>query len=264
MNIVKRELRANLKSQLIWMFALAFLVAVWMIEYDSFASNPAINEFMAALPQGLLSALGMGEMSLTSLNGFVGSISLYLYLLLGIQAVLLGSSIIFKEERDKTGEYLFSMPITRVKIVANKMISAIINILIINATTLGAMFLSTSNYQKEEDFYQFILLTFIAIFIVQMIFLSVGMLVSAISKNHKKSANISVSILMGAFVISSLIDILDSLSFLTILTPFKYFQFAYIQNEMILNPLYLLVSIIVIVLGFILTLIIYPKRDLYI
>ncbi len=59
MNIVKRELRSNLKSLVILMVSIAFIVTVWMIEYKSFANSPEIAEFMAALPQGLLGVLGM-------------------------------------------------------------------------------------------------------------------------------------------------------------------------------------------------------------
>lgn len=264
MNIVKRELRSNLKSMIIWSIAIAFLVTVWMIEYESFAGNPALNDFMAAMPQGMLSALGMQDLTLGSLNGFIGSITLYLYLLLGMQAVLLGSSIILKEERDRTAEYLFTLPISRRKVIVGKTISAIINLIILNIITLSSMILSTMSYDKREDYYSFIGIVFVSIFIIQMIFLSIGMFVSAINKRHKKSASISVGILMITFLISSLINMVDSVDFLKYITPFKYFDTSYILNEMRLEPIYIVLSIVIIVAGIGGTLIFYPKRDLYI
>ena len=120
MNIVNRELKANLKSLIIWSIAVAFLVLVWMIEFESFANNPYIDDFIKSMPQGLLNAVGMSNLDLRSLEGFIGTISLYLYLLLGIHSVLLGSSIISKEERDKTAEYLFTLPISREKVICSK------------------------------------------------------------------------------------------------------------------------------------------------
>ncbi|NLC54493.1 MAG: ABC transporter permease subunit [Erysipelothrix sp.] len=264
MNIVKRELRANLKPMLIWALSIAFLVIVWMVEYKSFADNPAINEFMDALPQTLLSVLGMQDFTLTNLNGFIGSISLYLYLLLGVQAVLLGSFIISKEESDKTGEYLFSLPITRERVIVAKIIAATINLLFINIIALFAMLTVTMNYDKAANFYSFISLTFLALFIVQMIFLSVGMFVASVNKRHKKSGNISVSILMATFLIASLINMVDKLDFLKCFTPFKYFETAYIQKHMSLEPVFIIISIVIIIIGISSTLIYYPKRDLYI
>ena len=264
MNIVKRELRSNLKAIIIWSLAMAFLVFVWMIEYESFAGNSAIDDFMVAMPQGLLSALGMQDFTLGSLNGFVGSIALYLYLLLGLQAVLLGSSIISKEERDKTAEYLFALPISRRKVIVSKTISAIINLVILNMVSLGAMILTTMTYDKEENFYQFLALMFISLFIIQMIFLSIGMFASSINKRYKKSGNIAVGIVMITFLISSLINMVDRVDFLKYLTPFKYFDVSYILKEMRFEPIYIVISILLIVVGIGGTLIFYPKRDLYI
>lgn len=264
MNIVKRELKSNLKSMIIWSLAIAFLVTIWMIEYESFAGNPALNDFLAAMPQEMLGALGMQDFTLTSLNGFIGSISLYLYLLLGMQAILLGSSIISKEERDRTAEYLFTLPVSRRRVIAGKTISAIINLATLNIITLITMILSTIAYDKGENFYSFIGIMFLAIFIIQMIFLSIGMFVSAVNKRHKRSGNISVSILMITFIVSSLINMVDSVDFLKYITPFKYFESSYILNEMSLEAIYIVLSILIIVAGIGGTLIFYPNRDLYI
>lgn len=264
MNIVKRELRSNLKSMIIWSVAIVLLVSVWMIEYESFAENPAIDDFMEAIPQGMLSALGMQDFTLGSLNGYIGSISLYLYLLLGMQAILLGSSIISKEERDRTAEYLFTLPISRRKVIVGKTISAIINLVILNIITLISMILTTMSYDKGEDYYSFIGITFVSIFIIQMIFLSIGMFVSSVNKRHKKSANISVGILIVTFLISSLINMVDSVDFLKYITPFKYFDTSYILNEMRLELTYIVISILIIVAGIGGTFIFYPKRDLQI
>lgn len=264
MNIVKRELKANLKSMIIWGIAIALLVTVWMIEFESFSNNPAINDFMDSLPKGILDVVGMSDLVLTSLSGFISGILLYLYLLLGIHAVLLGSSIISKEERDKTAEYLFTLPISRKKIIMNKTISAIMILFILNIVTLGTTLLSTMSYNKEEGFYKFIALLFIAIFIIQLIFLSIGMLVSSINKKYKKSGNISVSILIIMFLISSLINMVDNLDFLKYITPFKYFDGSHILNYGNLEPIFVIISLLLIICGIGGTFILYPKRDLYI
>lgn len=264
MNIVKRELRSNLKSMVIWSLATGFLVFVWMIEYESFVGNPAINDFMESIPESMLGALGMQDFTLTNLNGFISSITLYLYLLLGIQAILLGSSIISKEERDKTAEYLFTLPISRRKVIVGKTISAIINLIILNLATLVVMILSTTTYDKEENFYSFIGIMFLSIFIIQMIFLSIGMFVASVNKRYKKSANISVGILIITFLISSLINMVDNVDFLKYITPFKYFDPAYILNEMSLEPVFIVISFFIILVGILGTLIFYPQRDLYI
>ena len=264
MNIIKRELQSNFKSMIIWSISIAFLVAVWMIEFTAFVGNPAIDELMNSMPQGILNAIGMANIDFASLEGFISAIWLYIYLILGIHSVLLGSSIISKEERDKTAEYLFALPISRKNVILGKTISAIINLLILNIITLVSMILSTMEYDKGEDFYIFIGLLILSLFIIQMIFLSIGMLVSSLNKRYKKSGNISVSILMVTFLISSLINMVDSVDLLKYITPFKYFDPEYILNELALEPVYLMISLLIIVCGLGGTIIFYPKRDLYI
>ena len=262
MNIVKRELKANLRSMIIWSSALVFLIFVWMIEYKSFVNNPQINDLLESMPQVMLEAFGMGNMTLSSLSGFISAIGLYLYLLLGMHAVLLGSSIISKEERDRTAEYLFTHPISRKDVIGSKLLSTLINLIILNIIALLTTIASSLQYEKDEGFYKFIALLFISIFILQMIFLSIGMLVAAISKNAKKSGNISVTILMLAFLTASLINMVDSLDFLKYITPFKYFDGDLLLKEARIEPIFLVLSILIIGVGIGGTYIFYPKRDL--
>nr|WP_300005043.1 ABC transporter permease subunit [Tissierella sp.] len=262
MNIIKRELKSNLKSLMLWSLGIIFLISIWMIEYESFAGSPAINDILDSMPSSLLDAMGMGNMDLSSVAGFLSALSLYLYLILGIHAVLLGSSIIAKEERDRTAEYLFALPVSRISIIRSKTIAAVINIIVLNLITAAVVIVTSMNYQKDESFYKFLGLLFIAVFLFQMIFLSIGMLVASINKKYRRSGNISVSILMISFIIASLVNMIEKLDFLKYITPFKFFDSDIILEEMRLEPVFILISILIIAVGLGGTFIYYPRRDL--
>ena len=146
--------------------------------------------------------------------------------------------------------------------IIEKMVSAIVMISFLNVITFLAIIISTLNYEKGDDFNSFLLLLSVSIFIIQMVFLSIGMLIAAMSKHPKKSGNISVGILVVTFLIASLINIVESVDFLAIITPFKYFEASYILDEMRLKPFYLLLSTVIIIIGLGGTLVSYPKRDL--
>lgn len=264
MNIVKRELRSNLKSMIIWSVSIGVLVTLWMVEFESFANNPYLGGLLNSMPQGILAAMGLIDLNLTSLGGFISGIGIYIYLLLGIHGGLLGSSIISKEERDRTGEYLFTLPISRERVIVGKICSAVINLLILNIITIGSIILTSINYDKSDGFYKFIGLFAIAIFLIQMIFLSIGMLVASVIRRYKKSGNISVTILMITFFMSSLINIVESLDFLKYILPFKYFELSKILSSGQLDPVFIFISIAIVVCGIGGTMIFYPRRDLYI
>ena len=51
MNIVKRELRDNLKSLLIWSGCITVIIAMMMTEYQAYADNPEMANVLDAMPE---------------------------------------------------------------------------------------------------------------------------------------------------------------------------------------------------------------------
>lgn len=264
MNIIKREMRANLKSLLIWCGFIIFFILSSMIKFDTVSSNSNIDQIMTSIPDSMRDIMGIKNITLSNISGYISALTLYLYLILTIHSALLGSSIISKEERDRTAEFLFSFPISRSKVLLMKIIAAFINILIVNLLTLGILILSSYRYTKDENFYTFIALIFIAIFLLQMIFLSVGMLIASITKRYRKSGNISVGILIISYALAFLKNMINKWDFLNYITPFKYFDSNTILSENILDIKFVILAIIIIALGIGITFYSYPKRDLQI
>ena len=125
MNIIKRELRANLKALVIWALSLTAILALASTEFGVFLDNPDIVEAMTQFDD-MMVAIGGSISNMNTPEGFLSLMSIYLYLPVSIYGALLGSSIISKEERDKTAEYLYTLPITRNQVLARKIIAALI------------------------------------------------------------------------------------------------------------------------------------------
>jgi ABC-2 type transport system permease protein len=265
MNIVLRELRANLKSIIIWSLSMTFLIYVGMIKYSGFQSaGQSVNELFEQLPAAMKSILGMNGLDLTSISGFYAIFFLYFMLLAGVHAVMLGAVIIAKEEKDKTADFLFVKPVVRSKVITAKLSAAFINVVILNAVTLISSILIVSIYNKGESINSQIINLMLALFVIQVIFLSVGAVIAAISRNTKKSTSIATTILLSAFMLSVAIDLYKKLDFLEFLTPFKYFKTAEVMREGSFNPLYLLISLVIIIGCTASTYWIYKKRDIHI
>lgn len=264
MNIVKRELRANFKSLLIWGACMFAIVAMMMSEFSAYYDNPEMADIMESMPQGLLEAFSLNGANLTTVSGFVSMASLYFYIMLGIFAVLIGSNIIAKEERDKTVEFFMTLPISRERVIISKLIAATMNCLGINLILGLSLIITTLKYSPDSDFYKFLALLQLALLVIEMIFMSIGMCLSALMKRYKKSGTYSVSILLVLYIMSILIALSDSLEFLKYLTPFKYFEAAQLLNNGKFELVYVLLSIAIIGLGIGGTFIFYPKRDLHI
>lgn len=264
MNIIRRELKSNFKSRIIWSVSMILLIIAVFIEFSAFRDSPEINDVLNSFPDSVLSALGMGDADMTTLSGFLSLISLYIYLPLSIHASLLGSSIISKEERDKTAEFLFTLPVSRKKAIVNKIISSILEVINLNFLTALTIVIMGLQHNPDGKFYKFLLLLFLGIFLTQLIFLSIGIFIASITKRYKKSGNISLTILFVTYIISVLIGLTDKIDFLKYITPFEYFKSSYILENLELKLVYIVISFIIISISMIGTFKVYPKRDLYI
>ena len=135
MNIYLRELRANVKSLLIWVGIIALLVVIGITKYAAFADDPQMLKLLDAYPDSLMNALNMKAFNLTTISGFYGIMFIYFGLMGAIAAAMWGSSIISKEERDKTVEFSLVLPVSRARVITAKALAALTNIVVFVAFT---------------------------------------------------------------------------------------------------------------------------------
>lgn len=263
MHIIKRELRANFKSLLIWSAVMILIILMAMAEFSAYYDNPEMADILDAMPKAMLEAFSMANANLTTVSGFVSLFSFYFYIMLGLFAVLLGNGIISKEERDKTAEFFLTLPVSREQVIFSKWIAAIIHCILINAVTGSTIYVTTYKYSPDNEFYKFLGLMLLALFILQMIFLSVGMFLAAFLKRYKSSGKLSASILFVTYIMSIMVGLSDKMEFLKYLSPFRYFEANNILHEMKFELVYVILSLCIITVFMVGTFIIYPKRDLH-
>jgi hypothetical protein len=102
-NIFFRELRANIKSLLIWAGIVILFNLVGVMKFSAYYNNPELLAIVDSFPPAMVSALSLNAFNLTTVTGFYGIMIVYFALILTIAAVMWGSDIIAKEERGKTG-----------------------------------------------------------------------------------------------------------------------------------------------------------------
>ena len=117
MNIFIRELKANRKALIIWCACILVGVLSGMGKYTAYSSGGSNSDLFNTLPFAVKALLGIGSFDVTKMSGFFALLFLYMELMIAIHAVLLGSGIIAKEERDKTTEFLMIKPVSRSSIV---------------------------------------------------------------------------------------------------------------------------------------------------
>jgi ABC-2 type transport system permease protein len=264
MNIFLRELRANLRSLLIWGVIMVLFIAMAMAKFTAYEGNPELLQILDSVPPALLAAFQMQAFNLTTITGFLGVTITFFTLLGSVYAAMLGSDIISKEERDKTVEFSLTLPIPRRKLITSKLLAAVVNCIAFLLITWGATLFSVAKYQPDSAFYDFLLLGMLAMLILQLTFLAVGIFLGCAMKQYKRAGSIAVSLLLGTYFLSIISGMSENLDFLKYFSPFTYFNAATMLHESRLEMTYVWISAGIIAVALIGGYATYAKRDLYI
>lgn len=263
MNLFLREMRANRKSLIIWSICVIFMVVSGMGKYGATESaGQSMKEIISQMPKSLQAMMGVGSLDISSAIGYYGILFLYLILMATIHAMMLGATIIAKEERDKTSEFLLVKPISRNRIITNKLLAAFVNLLIFNMVTFITSIKMVAYYNHGQAGAKNIGLLMGGMFILQLIFLFLGTGIAAVSKKPKKAGAIGTVILLVTFILSILIDLNSKLANLKYLTPFKYYEAKNVLADGSLNPTFVVLSVLIIILFASATYIFFNKRDM--
>ncbi len=227
MNIFKRELIAHFKSFLVWSAVMVFLIAAGMMKYGAFArTGQAINEIFASLPPAMMTVFGVAEgVDLTSIGVFYSIFFLYFLLMISVHSTMLGASIIAKEERDQTADFLLVKPLRRRQIVTPKILAALVMIALYNQVTFvaSALFVAAYNQTGQSLTRPIFILTSV-LFLVQLLFLGIGLCLGAWAKRAEQASGLATAIILGTFVLKVVIDLKDDYEKIEFLTPFRYFK----------------------------------------
>lgn len=264
MRIYLRELKANYKSLLIYCGISLFFMTVGFAKFSGYAENPELLAILDSLPQAMLDAFSMNAFNLTTVTGFFGVMYVFIGLILSIAAAMWGSDIISKEERDKTVEFSLTLPVKRSTLITAKTAAVLTNCIVLALVTWGFVLINTARYNPDAEFYSFVSLGMLSLFIMQMIFLSIGIFLGSAMKKHKNSGSVAVSILLGTYFLSVIAGLNEDFEFLKYFTPFKYFDPAVLLHESKIDLPFVWLSLVIIALSMIGAYLTYSKRDLYI
>lgn len=262
--MLKRELKINLKSFIIWLsvllsiFLIGFLIYPTIIESNSVES---LNEMMKMFPEEMLKAFNFDIASIDSVYGWIKSEGfVFALLMIGCYSGILGSNILLKEEDEKTIEYLNSLPITRNNIIFSKVVSGLIYMILI--TLLLAIFnLFGLILSGEFDIKQYLLLSITPIFPSIVIYF-ICMFISTFTHKTKQTTGISLGIVLLSYVLQTLSVMTKETEFLKYFSVFTLADIRTVISNISINPIMIIISISLSLLFLILTIIRYNEKEL--
>ena len=264
MRIYLRELKANSKSLLIYIGVIALFVLIGFQKFSGYAENPEILEVLDSMPAALMDSFNMNAFNLTTVEGFFGVMYAFNALILGIAAVMWGSEIISKEECDKTVEFALSLPVRRSTLITAKSAAALTHCILLALSTWGLNAANAAAYDPDPGFYKFLFEGMAALMVLQVIFLAVGIFIGSAMNQHKRAGSVAISVLLGTYFFSVIAGLKEEWEFLKYLTPFEYFDPSLILRESRVEPVFLWISLGIVLVSLAGAYLTYHRRDLYI
>ncbi len=260
MNIYKRELRAHRKGFIIWCVGMCLMIAACMSKYSAGNSSGSLSEIMNSMPAVMQNMFGMGVLDPGKVLDYFAMTFVYIALIATVHASMLGATVLAKEERDKTIEFLAVKPVTRTALVTAKLCAAFTMVLILNVMTTLVSLGVISSYEGSQGAYKTLLPLMLAMFALQLIFMFIGALCSAVLKNPLKATSLSSGIMLFSFFLYIIIEMAGNIDYLNFLSPFEYFDAKDVVTEQI-SIIYIALAAVLITVSAILTYGKYKKRD---
>jgi len=264
MNIFLRELKASLKSLIIWSSVMLLLILTGVSKFSAYYNDPSMLAILDSFPKPLLDAMSLRAFNLTTLEGLFGLMFIYFGLMGAIATAVWGSDMISKEERDKTVEFALVLPVSRSRVITAKALAAAVNAALFVLVTWGVSIAAAQSFDPTPAFYNFLKIEMAAMFIIEMIFLAIGLLLGCAMKRYKLSGSTAIAIILTTYFLSIVSSMQENLAFLRYLTPFKYFDAAELYRTMRFDSTFLLLAAGIILVCIIAAYWTYNRRDLYI
>lgn len=224
MTLVKHELRQGKLSLLIWTGAIGFLLAVCVFLFPEIKGQMGDVSDVFASMGSFTAAFGMDRLNFGTLIGFY-AIECGNVLGLGgaFFAALCAVGILSKEEKERTAEFLLTHPVSRIRVITEKLMAVLIQIfamdIVIFAVSVGSMAAIGEEIPWKE-----VSLMHLSFFLLQVELAGICFGISAFLRKGSVGIGLGVAIMM--YFLNLVANMAEVAEFLKYITPFGYTEGA--------------------------------------
>lgn len=261
MTLVKHELKQGRASFIIWTAAIGFLLAVCIFLFPEMKGQmDSVNDVFASMGS-FSEAFGMDRLNFGTLTGFYavecGNV-------LGLGGAFYGAlcavGILSKEEKDKTAEFLLAHPVSRKRILTEKLLAVLLQItamnLLIYLISVGSIAAVGETVPWKE-----ISLLHLAYYLLQLELAGLCFGVSSFLRKGSAGAGLGIAVMM--YFLNLIANIADTASFLKYITPFGYCDGADIMANGRLDGTMVAIGAAIGIGGIVIAYLNYTRKDIH-
>lgn len=261
MTLVRHELRQGKTPFLIWTASIGFLLATCIFLFPEMKGQmDSVSDVFASMGS-FTQAFGMDRLNFGTLIGFY-AVECGNVLGLGgaFFASLCAVGVLSKEEKDKTAEFLLTHPVSRKRIITEKLIAVLIQITALNVI-IYALAIGSIAAVGEDIPWKEISLLHLAYYLLQLELAGICFGISAFLRKGSAGAGLGIAAMM--YFLNLIANIADVADFLKYITPFGYCEGADIVSNGSLDITLVSVGAVMGIIGVLLAYLHYTKKDIH-
>lgn len=261
MTIVKHELRQGRTAFLLWTGSIGFLLAVCIFLFPEMKGQMDSVSSLFSSIGAFTAAFGMDRLNFGTLIGYY-AIECGNVLGLGgaFYASLCAVSMLSKEEKDRTAEFLLTHPVSRTRMISEKLLSVLIRITALNGIVWLLSVGSIAAIGETVPWKELNLLH-LAYFLLQLELSAICFGISAFVRRGSLGIGLGVAVIM--YFLNLIANITEKASFLKYVTPFGYCSGADLVANGSIDPAMAAIGILIGTAGVIAAYLKYTKKDIH-
>ena len=260
MTIVKHELRLGGKAWIIWTASVSFLLVVCIFLFPEMKGEMDNISTMFSDMGSFSAAFGMDRMNFGTLIGYY-AVECGNVLGLGgaFFASLCAASILCREEKDRTAEFLLNHPVSRTRIITEKLIAVLIQVVVFNVIVFALSIISMAAVGESIPWKEVTLLH-LAFLIMQIELCGICFGISAFMR--KGSMGVGLGITFILYFMNLISNITEKAEGLKYITPFAYCDGSTVVTDLKLNAVKIAIGMAYCAIGIAAAYMKYSKKDI--
>lgn len=224
-SVAGRTLRDARRGFVLWSAGLVGMVALMISVWPTVRDDPSLNDFAQRYPDAVKNMIGFGgALDYTTPAGYLGAevFSFMVPLLLIIATVAAGSGALAGEEERGTMELMLAAPVSRDRIVAEKLAALVAEVAGL-ATVLWAALLGGAAIVDMKISAWHLAAATLSAFLVAVLYGTLALAIGAATGRRSLAIGLTAALAVAAYLVNVLAPLASSLAGVKRLSPFYYY-----------------------------------------
>lgn len=193
------EVTSRKKGSLLWALSFVFMIVAGMNKFITMADQGDANlaRLMETLPKAIRVMYGMEGYDLSSSLGYSALMLFFILIMVAFHGIYLGTGLLGREIQEKTVDFIFVKPWSRMRILTQKVLAAVAIVILMQLVIGFSFYSQMKNLEAMSIFWKIMA----ASIVTHFFFLFLGVLLSVLLHQRENAQKIALSLTLLSYLL---------------------------------------------------------------